>query len=340
MRAALLRALGQPLEIAEVPTPAPGPGEVLVATRTCGVCRTDLHIQDGLAYVPSLPHIPGHEPAGIVAAVGSGVTAWREGDRVVPHLFVRDGECRYTRSGQHAQALHLGGIIGVTRPGGFAEFFLAPAANLLSLPAAVPFDVGGLVSCAVITAVHAYRKAALQAGETALVLGAGGIGLILIQLLHSAGVRCAALSRSAASVQLAQAARAELAVRLDDPDAVPAIRQFCGADADGVDCVFELVGLARTMALAADCVARCGQIVVIGEEAEFPAIDTVRIAQRELRIVGARNGGLQDALDALQLLARGVIRPPIAARYPLTQINAALAAVRSGQAHGRTIVEI
>src|SRR5207248_1008358 len=113
MKAAVLREIGKPLVIEEVPLPQLGSGEVLVQTHTCGICRTDLHIQDGLAYVPRLPHVPGHEPAGVVVEVSPDVTELRVGQRVVPHLFVYAAECRYTRAGLHAQATHLQGILGV-----------------------------------------------------------------------------------------------------------------------------------------------------------------------------------------------------------------------------------
>ncbi|MCA9102411.1 MAG: alcohol dehydrogenase catalytic domain-containing protein, partial [Planctomycetales bacterium] len=308
MKAALLDEIGKPLRVADVPCPEIGPDEVLIATRTCGICRTDLHIQDGLAYVPNLPHVPGHEPAGVVAEVGHDVDEIAVGQRVVPHLFVRSGECRYSLAGQDAQATHLEGIIGVTLPGGFAEYFKAPARNLLVLPDEVPFDAGGLTSCAVITAVHAYRKAGLERGDTAVVLGAGGIGLILVQLLASAGVRTVAVSRSPASLALANGAGAALAIRADADDTIIQIREFAGPGSDGADVVFEMVGRADTMKAAASYVRRGGRIVVIGEEAEYPAIDTIAIAQRELEIVGARNGGRKDAVDALEMMATGAIR--------------------------------
>src|SRR5262249_43051608 len=214
------------------------------------------------------------ELAGLVAAVGSDVHGLNVGQAVVPHLFVFDSDCRYTRSGQHAQASHLRGILGVTLPGGFAEYFKAPARNLLPLPAGVPFDVGGLTSCAVITAVHAYRKASPGPLDTALVIGAGGIGLILLPLLRAAGVRSAAVDCSSASLDRARQAGAELTVLFDDPSAAEQVRAFAGAPRDGADLVFELVGRAATMKLAAVCASRGGCILVIGEEAEFPAIDT------------------------------------------------------------------
>jgi propanol-preferring alcohol dehydrogenase len=258
----------------------------------------------------------------------------------VPHLFVRSGECRYSRAGQDAQATHLDGIIGVTMPGGFAEYFKAPACNLLVLPENVPFDAGGLTSCAVVTAVHAYRKSGLQVGDTAVVLGVGGIGLMLIQLLSSAGVRTVAVSRSAASLELAAVAGAELSLPIAAADTADRIREIAGADQDGADCVFEMVGLADTMKTAADYTMRGGRIVVIGEEAEFPAIDTIQIAQRELQITGSRNGGRQDAIDALAMMAAGVIRPRIAEAFALDDFNKALDHVRRGDAHGRVVVTI
>lgn len=340
MKAAVLRKIGQPFDLEDVPMPEIGPDEVLVETRTCGICRTDLHIQDGFAYVPRLPHIPGHEPAGVIVDVGREVCGLKAGQRVVPHLFVSGRDCFYSRTGLHAQAMHLDGIIGVTLNGAFAEYFKAPARNLLPLPDHVPFDAGGLVSCAVITAVHAYRKSGLQTNDTAVVLGAGGIGLILIQLLKSAGVRVVGVARSEESLKLAKQYGADLAVSTTLHDAVEQIRGFAGPSSDGVHCVFEMVGNDQTMKAAAEYVMRCGRVVVIGEEADYPAINTARIAQRELEIIGSRNGGIQDALDSIEMLARGIIRPPIAERFPLDRINEAMEHVRGSKAHGRVVITV
>lgn len=340
MKAARLHRIGQPLVVEEVADPAIAADEVLVRTQTCGICRTDLHIQDGLAYVPNLPHIPGHEPAGVVVEVGREVAGIKAGQRVVPHLFINSGDCCYTRAGQHAQATHLRGIIGVTLPGGFAEYFTAPARNLLALPDNVPFGAGGLTSCAVITAVHAYRKSGLQVHDTAVVLGAGGIGLMLVQLLKYAGIKTAAVSRSEESLELAVQADADLVLKFGDAQAGDRIREFCQNGRDGVDCVFEMVGRSNTMQAAAEMAARGGRIVVIGEEAEFPSIDTIQIAQRELQIIGSRNGGRQDAIDALEFLSAGIIRPYIAQSFPLEEINEALSLVRNGGVHGRVVVTV
>lgn len=338
MKAALLKQLGQPLSLEEYPLPAIASDEVLVQTRTCGICRTDLHLQDGLAYVPALPHVPGHEPAGTVAAVGAQVTEIAVGQRVVPHLFVTCGRCRYCRTGQEAQCAELGGIIGVTRAGGFAEYFAAPARNLLVLPEEVDYAAGGLVSCAAVTAVRAYHRARLELGQVAAVIGVGGIGQLLVQLLKAAGVRVAALSRSERALDLARQAGAGLALQLGDPHLLEQIRTF--ADDEGADCAFECVGTAATMKTAAALLRRGGRMVVIGEEPEFPQIDTIQIAQRELEIIGSRNGSRREAAEALALMATGILRPQLAARFPLDHLNDALDLVRRGQAHGRVIVDI
>lgn len=339
MKAAVLKEIGKPFVVEEMPRPEPGPDEVLIQTKTCGICRTDIHIQDGLAYVPSLPHVPGHEPAGVVVEVGEAVTEIETGQRVVPHLFVRSAECCYSRAGLDAQALHLEGILGVTLPGAFAEYFKCPARNLLPLPDNVSFEAGGLTSCAAITAVHAVERARLALGDTALVLGPGGIGVMLVQLLVHAGVRVAAVGVSEESLRLARDARATLALNSQTTDEEIVIEQLhTFSRVDGVTCVFEMVGRAGTMKLATQAVRRRGRIVVIGEEADPLPINTIEIAQRELEIIGSRNGGREDALRALKLMADGVIQPPIAARYPLADINTAMDAVRQGRVQGRVIV--
>lgn len=338
MKAAVLHEIGTPLRIEDMPVPSLGPDEVLVETRTCGVCRTDLHIYDGLAYVPELPHIPGHEPAGVVAQVGGKVRGIEVGQRVVPHLFFTCGECRYCRRGQDAQCIHLNGLLGVTIHGAFAEYFVAPAENLFVLPDPVPFEIGGLVSCAVITAVHAFRRARLGLNDTAVVLGAGGIGQILTQILKAAGVKVVAVSRSLGKLDIARRLGADLVCPMGASDRIEQIRAFAGDD--GVHCVFDCVGTSATMKDSAEYVMRGGQIIVIGEEPDFPEIDTIQIAQRELEIIGSRNGSRQDAADAIAMLATGIIAPRIARRFPMEQINEALQCMRSGQADGRIIVTI
>lgn len=338
MKAAVFRELGQPLTVEEVPKPKVGRDEVLIETRTCGICRTDLHILDGLAYIPKLPHIPGHEPAGIIAEIGDNVTQWKPGLRVVPHLFLSCGRCYYCRVGRDALCTSIKGILGVTLPGGFADYFVAPASNLFLLPENVPFETGGLVSCAVITAVHAFRKTRLGPSDSAVIVGGGGIGQLLIQILKATGVRTVVTGRSDETLETARRLGADLAVKAGSADTHKLIKEFSGGD--GVHCVFDCVGTAKTMKDSAGFSMRGGQIIVIGEEAEFPEIDTIQIAQRELQIVGSRNGSKQDAADSLAMMGQGLIKPPVVKIFPLEEIREAMNYVRSGKAHGRVVIRV
>lgn len=338
MKAAMLYEIGKPLRIEDVPLPEIGPDEVLVETKACGICRTDLHICDGLAYLPQLPHIPGHEPAGVVAKVGENVRGISVGERVVPNLFFTCGRCYYCRVGRDTQCTDLKGLLGVSVAGAFAEYFKAPAENLFVLPDNVSFEVGGLISCAVVTALHATRRAKLSLNDTAVVLGAGGVGQVLIQMLKAAGVRVIAISRSAEKIEIARKLGAHLALQAGRSDIKEQIKTFAGGN--GVRCVFDCVGSSSTMRDSADYVMRGGQIIVIGEEPEYPQIDTIQIAQRELEIIGTRNGTKQDTIDAIEMVGAGIITPLIARTFPLERINEALQFMRGGQAHGRVVIVI
>ena len=338
MKAAFLEELGEPLVLRTSPIPEPGPDEVLVETGACGVCGTDLHICRGLTYVPELPHILGHEVAGVVAKVGANVTTLKSGQRVVAHNFLTCGVCYYCRVGRDTQCTDLQGILGVTVNGGFAEYLTLAAANLFVLPDNVPFQAGCLISCAFLTALHALRRTRLGLRDTAVVLGAGGVGQYLIQLLRAAGIRTIAISRSSGKLELAGKLGADLMLRAGDPDTFERARTFAGGD--GVQCVFDCLGSGETMKASAEYVMRGGQIVVIGEEPDFPAINTMQIAQRELEIIGTRNGTKQDMIDAIAMAASGIVTPQISRTFSLEEINEAFAFLQSGQAVARVVIAV
>lgn len=330
MKAALLNAFGAPLEVTEVAAPNPGMGEVLVRTAACGICRTDLHIIDGTSYRPVLPHILGHEPAGTVAALGPAVDGWAVGEPVVSYLFDSCGHCDACHAGSEAQCENQPAILGVTRDGGFAEFFVARADNLLRVPPEVPLHSAGLVSCAAVTAVRALQRAALVPGCPVGIIGAGGIGMLVLQLLVAEGFDVVVVDPSP---QSRRRSRAEGASTAYTP-------KQAAAATGRLARVFDLVGSAASTRLAGAMLARRGRIVIVGEQPDFPAIDSITIAQREIEIVGTRNGSRADARAALALMENQVMRPRIARQVPLETINAGLELLRSGKAQGRVVVEV
>jgi len=338
MKAAVLHAIGKPLRIEDVAMPTIGATDVLVRTSTCGICRTDLHIQDGAAYVPALPHIPGHEPAGVVEAVGGDVKTLAVGQRVAPHLFFTCGTCWHCQAGADAQCSKVRGILGVTKTGAFAEYFAAPAMNLIALPDSVEFAAGGLTSCAAVTALHAVERSRVTSGETAAVIGVGGVGQLIVQILKSIGTRVVAIDRSEMSLRTARQSGAGLSVLAGDANAVRQVGEFAGAL--GVTCIFDIVGTSASLRTATELVRNRGRIVVIGEEADSLPLTSTTIAQREIEIIGSRNGSRRNAADAVAMLADGRMKPTIDRRFPLDQINEAFDYVRSGAANGRVVITI
>jgi len=337
MRAAVLVELKKPLSIEDLPVPQISSDEVLVETKFCGICGTDLHIMEGRGYVPKLPHVLGHEPSGVVKQVGSSVRSFKPGDRVVPYLFITCGRCSYCKAGRESMCAELRGIIGVTTGGAFAQFFKAPASNLFQLPESVPFDIGALTADAVITSVHAvYDRGGLQSAKSAAVVGAGGVGQVIIQLLKNLGIPVIAVTRSEAKLAVARSMGANEAWKAGEPNIGPRSREF---SPDGIDVVFDCVGSEDSMKDSLAMVKRCGRIVVVGEEdARFPA-DSTEIAQHELEIVGSRNGSRRNMEAGLQLLAKGVIRPVISDVFALEDANRAIERVHRG-ASGRVVLKV
>jgi D-arabinose 1-dehydrogenase-like Zn-dependent alcohol dehydrogenase len=336
VKAAVFEHVGEPLVMTEIPIPVIEADEVLVRTQTTGICGTDLHILGGTGYVPPLPHVLGHEPAGVIAAVGSAVSDWSVGDRVVPSLFFTCGRCRYCRMGRHQQCAHLRGILGVLTPGAMAEYFKVPAANLFRLPDSVPFDIGGLIADAVVTATRAVRRGEVTAGSRALVIGAGGVGLCAIQLLVSSGVRVVAVDIRPEALEAAKALGA-MQTFISDEASVAASGP--GTEDDPLQCVFDCVGSAQSLDLACAWVMNGGRVVVVGEHGDSLPVTSTSVAQRELEIVGSRNGTRQDLADAIRLVELGQVKPPIMAHYPLEKVNDALQRLRDG-AIGRIVIQV
>ena len=178
----------------------------------------------------------------------------------------------------------------------------------------------------------------MRPNDTAVIIGSGGIGQILIQILKASGVRVVATSRTTGKLEIAKELGADLTLRQDHPETFKEIRQF--SEGDGAQCVFDCVGTSSTMKASAQYVMRSGQIVVIGEEPEFPEIDTIQIAQRELEIIGTRNGSRQDIDDVISMLATGILNPPIAETFPLEKVNQALDLMKTGGVNGRIVITV
>ncbi len=342
MRSMSLVAFGEPLVPRDLPDPEPGPGEVLVKVLACGVCRTDLKIVGGhMPFSPTqrLPHVPGHEVSGEVVAAGPGVTI-PPGRRVVVFNYWGCGRCPPCVAGDENLCDDLRGWVGFTTPGGFQDFLVVPASHVLPVPDNVTPIESAAMSCALGTGYHAVvKRGRAQAGETAMVLGVGGVGLHALQFARAAGARTIAVDRDDAKLQAARRIGTDEAFLASEAEG--RIRALTGGR--GVDLVIECVGTGETTRQAVACTRKGGRIVQVGyttDAAHHPALPTDQMALREITITGSRYVTRPELVKAIDLVARGLVRPVISEVFDLVGVNEALAKVRADQAFGRIVLNV
>jgi 2-desacetyl-2-hydroxyethyl bacteriochlorophyllide A dehydrogenase len=337
MRAMVLEAFGAPLVLRERPTPEPGPGEVLVKVEACGVCGTDLKVTAGKLADVRTPVVPGHEVAGVVAALGDGVEGVRPGQRVTCYYYVSCGRCRNCRSGRETICLDLKGRVGFTRDGGFAEYLVVPAENVLPIPDGMTFEDAAVLEDAVATPYHALvTRGGLVAGETVLIMGCGGLGIHALQVAKSAGAHVIAVDIDPSHLEEASRHGADATVLYDPAGYRQAVRALAR---DGVDMVVETVTQPETIRLNAEVLIPGGRLVLIGYTPGLEvSLETSRTVLSELTVVPSRASGRHEVARAVELVARGAVRPVIAERMPLTEANRALDLLRQGKVLGRAVL--
>lgn len=358
MRAVVFTNPGEPVLVREVDLDPPGPGEVRVAIAAAGVCHSDLHVRRGDWQVRA-PLVMGHEGAGIVEAVGPGVSGLVPGDHVVLSWIAPCGQCRYCVAGHPARCTLAATVVG---PGGvltdgtsrlwldgqqiwhylgvssFAEHAVVPAAGAIRIRDDAPLDVVALIGCAVATGVGAViNTAAVEPGATVVVIGCGGVGLSVVQ-----GARLAGASRIVA-VDL-RPEKTELACRLgatDQVDAtsldpVTAVRDLLP---EGVDYAFDAIGLTGTTSQAIAMLGLGGAAVIVGlpPDGATVSFEPLVLAESEQRILGSNYGSVRPDADIPALVDRFMagellLNEMISSREPLESASAALDELQAGRA--------
>jgi len=327
MKALVLKEYGL-LSYQDAPEPKVGLEEVLVRVRACGVCGSDVHGMDGSTGRRIPPLIMGHEAAGEIAAVGMGVTEWRVGERVTFDSTIFCGECEYCRRGQ-VNLCDRRRVLGVScdeyrQHGAFAEYVAVPERILYRLPDDLSFARATLVE-PLSVALHAVSRAPISRNDRALVLGAGVIGLLIVQLLRAAG--CGEII-----VADLDPGRLALALGLGAHRALPADRVEVAAEARGVEVAFEAVGVQATVEAAVQSVRKGGHVVLVGNLSSRVEIPLQVVVARQLTLAGscASAGEYPTGLD---LMARGVVEVDalISAVAPLSEGAAWLTRLREGE---------
>jgi len=335
MQAAVVRAFSEPLTIEEVPIPAPGRGQVLVRVYASGVCHTDIHAADGDWPVkPKLPFIPGHEAAGVVAALGADVKHLREGDAVgVAWLHDACGACEHCITGWETlcPTQHNTGY-GVD--GGYAEYVLADADYVGRLPERVDFAAIAPILCAGVTTYKGIKETEARPGEWLVISGIGGLGHVAVQYAKAMGLHVVALDVAEDKLALARRLGADLAVNASSPDAIKQIEQASGGGAHGV-LVTAVSPPAFSQAL--QVVRRKGTVSLVGlPPGTFPT-PIFDVVLKRITLRGSIVGTRKDLAEAIAFAAEGKVRATITKR-PLKDINQIFADLKRGAVDGRVVL--
>jgi propanol-preferring alcohol dehydrogenase len=336
MKAAVVRSFGKPLAIEDVPIPTPGPGEVLVKVRACGVCHTDLHAVSGDWPVkPTLPFIPGHEAAGIVAALGPGVDTLKVGDPVgVAWLHDACMRCEYCETGWETLCEHQHNT-GYSVNGGFAEYVIASAAFAARLPARVDFAAIAPILCAGVTTYKGLKETEARPGEWVVIFGVGGLGHIAIQYAKAMGLKVVGVDIAEDKLELARKTGADHAVNGLAKDAVDNVLAKTGGGAHGV---LVTAVSAPAFAQALRMVRRKGTVSLVGlPPGEFPT-PIFDVVLKRITVRGSIVGTRHDLDEAIAFAADSKVRSEFTTA-PLAEINTIFERMKSGKIDGRVVLD-
>ena len=337
MEAAVVEQFGKPLALREWDVPSPGAGQILVKTEACGVCGTDVHARAGDWPVkPTLPFIPGHEAIGLVAAVGSGVTIVKEGDRVgVPWLYSACGRCEYCLSGWET-ACPEAQFGGYTKNGGMAEYLLADPNYVAHIPSGLAAKDVAPIICAGITTYKGIKQTEAKPGEWIAISGAGGLGHVAIQYAKAMGLHVCAIDIDDGKLAHAKRLGADFVINAKTtPDPVAAVKKETGGGAHGVlitapslSAFKQGVGMTR----------RRGTCVLIGlPPGEFP-VPIFDVVATCMTIRGSFVGTREDMAEALAFAAEGKVKTDIEIQ-PLSSINQVIDRLEHGEVPSRVVLE-
>ena len=319
---ALLLSEYKKLDLIEMPVPVIGPEDVLIQVKACGICGSDIHGYDGSTGRRIPPLVMGHEASGEIAEVGKAVKGWSVGDRVTFDSTVSCGRCYFCQRGE-INLCENRQVLGVScnefrRHGAFAEFVSVPQNILYSLPETFPFHYAAMIE-AVSIAVHAVNLTPMQLGASALVVGSGMIGLLVVQTLRLAGCGLIiAVDLEDSKLDLAKTLGADVGLNPKNTDVVKAVQDLTSGR--GADLAIEVVGAAKTIDTAIHAVKKGGSVTLVGNISPKVEIPLQVVVSRQIRLQGsaASSGEFPQCID---LLARGAIKvdPIITALAPLEQ---------------------
>jgi len=332
MKAAQISKSGGDFEIVEREIPKPGPGQVRIKVRACGVCHSDMFTKEGAWPGIQYPRVPGHEVAGIIDELGAAVSGWREGQRVgVGWHGGHDGTCLSCRRGDFRNCQNMK-VAGISYDGGYQQYMVAPLEALTAMPEGLNDVEAAPLLCAGITTYNALRNSGAMPGDLVAVLGVGGLGHLGIQFANKFGYKVAAVGRGPESAALAKKLGASVYIDSKTTKAADELQKLGGAQL-----ILATAPSSKAMSELIDGLGPNGKLMVVGVAAEPIEVTPIQLVNGSRTIQGWASGTPADAEDTLRFAELSGVRPMIET-YPLEKAAEAYARMMSGKAQFRVVL--
>jgi propanol-preferring alcohol dehydrogenase len=348
MKSVRIPGPNQPLEVIDLDTPSPQENQVVVKVKAVGVCHSDLHLWEGGYDLGDgqfmkvtdrgvkYPVTPGHEIAGTVEEIGSNVKDYSKGDEVLVYPWIGCGECPACKVGNE-NLCDAPQSLGVFQDGGYSDFALVPHYKYLAKLSGVNLEAATSLACSGLTAYNAIKKANVNSPEFLVIIGAGGLGLMGVQIAHAitnAKIICVDLDDK--KLETAKEMGADYVVNSKDTETSQKIISICNEK--GADSVVDFVNAPPTAKLGLSVLRKRGNLVLVGLFGGSLELSLVTIPLKSITIQGAYTGNYNDMVELLDLTRKGTINPIITKHYSLSEANTALEDLKARKILGRAVI--
>jgi alcohol dehydrogenase, propanol-preferring len=349
MEAARIIQPNESLQIQQLETPKPKGSQVLVKVNSSGVCHSDIHLWQGGYEGPGgqflkttdrgvkYPLTPGHEIAGTVESMGEEAEGFSKNQNVIVFPWIGEGLCPACRIGQE-NLCDKPRSLGIYTDGGYAEYVLVPSYKyLVKLDEDMDLDASATLSCSALTAYGAVRNAVLNPYDNLVVVGAGGLGLMAMQLAKSiTGSKIIAMDLDDNKLDVAKKNGADNTINSKKEDPVKAIMEL--TDKMGADAIIDFVNASKTVESDMQLLRRRGKLVLVGLFGGELKLSLVSMPTRAYKIIGSYTGSISEMVELVSLAKRGVIKPVVSERFKLNQATEALTKLKDGKIIGRGVI--
>ena len=349
MKASRIVKPNEPLQLQELETPKPKGSQVLVKVHSSGVCHSDIHLWKGGYEGPhglflkttdrgvKYPLTPGHEIAGSVDILGEAEGKFNKNEKVLVYPWIGEGLCPACRAGEE-NLCDKPRSLGVYVDGGYAEYVLVPSYKyLVKIGDDIDIDAAATLSCSALTAYSAVKNANLKPDDNTVIVGAGGLGLMAIQLAKTIfGVRIITLDLNDDKLKAAKDNGADSIINSKKMDPVKAVMEL--TDNTGADAVIDFVNATKTVETDMQILRRRARVVLVGLFGGELKLSLITMPTKAYRLIGSYTGTLTDLVELVSLARRGVIKPIVSDTFKLNQATEALSKLKEGKILGRGVI--